>query len=348
MEKIRRARCLVAFWENGELLVENYLSHKQCIVSPLVMQLLSGILENYNHLAEVQTRFSKLSNGEALLDQLLEQDVLVRFGTDLADREDQIVKHWHWGEDARHFYFSSKHIRYQRDPKVQDAELMALAKIDPPPNIFKVYSGDHLPLNWSAEVKDVFWETLHKRRTIREYAQEPLDFNHFSQLLQWTWGKTHHARSEIGEFLLKTSPSGGARHPIEVYPLVFNVEGLKPGLYHYSTEHHALACLKEGNFQKEAVAWCAHQQWIKDTAAVFFMTAVLPRNMWKYRHSRALRIVLLEAGHLGQTFHLICTRLGLAPFTTAATYDEEVELFLEVDGITETLIYTAAVGKKLR
>lgn len=342
--KIRRSRCLMAFWENGEFVLENYLSHKQCIVSPLVVQLLSGLLETYKDLEEVQARFSKLPEGEKLLAQLLEQDILVQADTDLSAQEDRIAETWTWSEDAKYFHFSSKHIRYQPDPKVQDVELVALSKSEPAPAIFKEYMGERRDLTPSLAEKGDFWATLLKRRTIREYRSEPLSFDLFSKLVQWTWGKTGHARSEIGEFLLKTSPSGGARHPVEVYPLVLNVAGLASGLYHYSTQHHALVLLKQGDFRELAVQWCAHQQWIRDTAVVFFMTAVLPRNMWKYRHSRALRIVLLETGHLGQTFHLVCTQLGLAPFTTAATYDEAIESFLDIDGITETLVYTASVG----
>ena len=344
MNKIRRSRCLMAFWENGEFVLENYLSHKQCIVSPLVVQLLSGALEDYKDLGEVQLRFSKLPEGEKLLAELLEQDILVQSDTHLSAQEDQINETWTWREDAKYFHFSSKHIRYQSDPKVQNAELVALSKSEPPPNIFKEYIGERRNLKPSLDEKGAFWETLLKRRTIREYRSEPLSFDLFSKLVQWTWGKTGHGRSEIGEFLLKTSPSGGAKHPVEVYPLVLNVKDLEAGLYHYSTRDNALVLLKKGDFRESAVQWCAHQQWIRNTAVVFFMTAVLPRNMWKYRHSRALRIVLLETGHLGQTFHLICTQLGLAPFTTAATYDEAIEAFLEIDGITETLVYTASVG----
>jgi len=74
------------------------------------------------------------------------------------------------------------------------------------------------------------------------------------------------------------------------------------------------------------------------------MTAAVSRNMWKYDHARAYRVLLLETGHLGQTFHLVCTKLGLAPFTTAATLDPEIERELSLDGVSETPTYTAAVG----
>jgi SagB-type dehydrogenase family enzyme len=76
------------------------------------------------------------------------------------------------------------------------------------------------------------------------------------------------------------------------------------------------------------------------------MTAVLPRTMWRYRFSRAYRVLLLEAGHFCQTFCLVATWLGLAPFCTAALRDEKIEEKLRLNGATETVLYAAGVGMK--
>ena len=74
------------------------------------------------------------------------------------------------------------------------------------------------------------------------------------------------------------------------------------------------------------------------------MTAVFARTMWKYRRARAYRVVLLETGHLCQTFCLTATRLGLAPFSTAALRDSLIERDLGIDGISESALYVAGVG----
>jgi SagB-type dehydrogenase family enzyme len=74
------------------------------------------------------------------------------------------------------------------------------------------------------------------------------------------------------------------------------------------------------------------------------MTAVFARTMWKYDRARAYRVVLLEAGHLCQTFCLTATRLGLAPFCTAAFKDSLIEKTLALDGISESVLYVAGVG----
>ena len=74
------------------------------------------------------------------------------------------------------------------------------------------------------------------------------------------------------------------------------------------------------------------------------MTAVIPRMTWRYRSSRAYRVMVLEAGHLCQTLCLTATWLGLGVFSTAALDDQYVERRLGIDGCEETVVYAAGIG----
>jgi nitroreductase len=74
------------------------------------------------------------------------------------------------------------------------------------------------------------------------------------------------------------------------------------------------------------------------------MTAVFRRTLRKYQLARAYRVVLLDAGHLCQTFCLVATWLELAPFCTAALKDTLIEEDLGIDGIRESVLYVAEVG----
>jgi len=76
------------------------------------------------------------------------------------------------------------------------------------------------------------------------------------------------------------------------------------------------------------------------------MTARLDRTRWRYPFARAYRSVLMDAGHLGQTFCLVATWLGLAPFCTAALADSRIEKDLGVDGFDEVVLYAAGVGTR--
>jgi SagB-type dehydrogenase family enzyme len=335
----------VGFWENGEFVVENYLTGKQTQISPLVNHFLQRI-DDYQDREEVMRQFRSVPGAAAVLDRLIAQDVLVLKGspTDLKDK--MLDESWAWGHDARFFHYSSRRIAYEEDLATQRANLAKRASTSPPPPPFKSYGNSvkKLPTDPS-ETCGEFWRTLEFRRTRRRFSGSPITLSEFSTVLFWTWGCTRIIEdSALGPYVLKTSPSGGARHAIEVYPAVLRVEGLEPGLYHYGVKDHSLHGLRMGNLQTDVLALCSNQPWIRDVAAVFFMTAVLERTMWKYRQSLAYRVLCLDAGHLGQTFHLVCTRLSLAPFTTAATDDEGIERLLNLDGISEVPIYTAAVG----
>jgi SagB-type dehydrogenase family enzyme len=90
----------------------------------------------------------------------------------------------------------------------------------------------------------------------------------------------------------------------------------------------------------------AGQWWFGDASFVVFMTAVFKRTQWKYDYPRAYRAVLMEAGHLCQTFCLTAAWLGLAPFCTIAFKDSMIEQTLGVDGISESVLYAAGAGER--
>jgi SagB-type dehydrogenase family enzyme len=148
----------------------------------------------------------------------------------------------------------------------------------------------------------------------------------------------------FGKLPYKTSPSGGARHPGEVYLMALRVEGLEKGLYHYQSRDNRLAKLPCTVSSRKAGAYCANQEYFAKASALFIMTAVFARSRWKYGRARAYRVVLLETGHLCQTFCLTATRLGLAPFSTGALKDSLIEKDLGLDGIGESVLYIAGVG----
>ncbi len=126
--------------------------------------------------------------------------------------------------------------------------------------------------------------------------------------------------------------------------MALRVAGLKKGTYHYQPRNHTLARISNKASARLASAYCAEQTYFGGAAALFIMTAVFGRTMWKYARARAYRVVLLETGHLCQTFCLTATRLGLAPFSTAALKDTLIEADLGIDGVSESVLYVAGVG----
>ena len=324
--------------------MHNYLSNRRTALAPELVAAISS-LDVFADRGDAAGRLGLGQSADALIAQLLEQDVLVAEGSPLAERDERLERNWRWGPEARFFHFSTQAVRFEYDAEAEQERLIHQRNLEPPPSPYKDLSVAGLPLPDTFARKGALWETLRQRRTLRRFRREPISRDEFATVLQWTWGKTHELEGPLlGRSVLKTSPSGGARHTIEVYPLVLRVDEVPPGLHHYSVARNDLELLRSGEFEELAVELCGAQGWVQDAAAVFFMTSIIERSAWKYRHEHAYRVLHLDAGHLGQTFHLVCTELGLAPFTTTATDATQIERELGLDGISEIVVYTAATG----
>lgn len=190
-----------------------------------------------------------------------------------------------------------------------------------------------------------FTEAMFNRRTARRYADKPLTETQLSTLLKFGWGMVKTVPNPLGDvFVRKTSPSGGSLHPIEVYPIIINVEGVEPGLYHYSVRRHGLEQCAPGNPKAWIAHACGDQEWVQEAAVVFLCTAFLPRTAWKYNFSRVARAVMAEIGFTGQSLLLTASWLGLGAFTTIALRDEIFEELIGVNPLREPIFAVFGAG----
>ena len=187
------------------------------------------------------------------------------------------------------------------------------------------------------------WETIAGRRSFREFSSQPITFAELSQLIWATQGIT----SRASGFAFRTVPSAGALFPIETYLIVNRVEGIPPGVYHYSAEGREVALLKEGQFGSDLCRGGLGQEMLEEGACVFVWTAVVQRSRWKYRE-RAFRYIYIDAGHIGQNLYLAAAAMGLGCCSVGAFYDEEVDRLVGVDGKEEISVYLGVVGRILK
>ena len=197
---------------------------------------------------------------------------------------------------------------------------------------------------------DAFARVLRARSTTRHFdSTQSLPLSDLSRLLYGTFGALGTQELAPGMVAVKrTSASGGALHPIEAYPLVINVAGLVPGLYHYESGNHAIALLKrmtEAEARALASALTIGQTYFADAQALVFHVARLDRHHWKYRrHPKAYKAVLLDSGHLSQTFYLLAAERGLGAFYTAAINDTDVGIALGLDSLAQIAIGANGLG----
>jgi SagB-type dehydrogenase family enzyme len=185
---------------------------------------------------------------------------------------------------------------------------------------------------------------IKQRRSHRSFAKEPLTLEELSFLVWATQGIGQVNRQE-GQVVrtLRTSPSGGARHPFETYLLVRRVEGLAPGLYRYLPMEHKIYLVDGRDLTQEAHE-ATRGQFLRQSALVFIWTAIPYRTEWRYAALSA-KIIAQDSGHLCQNLYLACEAIGAGTCAIGAYDQHKIDPLLGVDGEEEFTVYVAPVGK---
>ncbi|UNP89048.1 SagB/ThcOx family dehydrogenase [Aeromonas encheleia] len=149
-----------------------------------------------------------------------------------------------------------------------------------------------------------------------------------------------------GEPLLrKTTPSGGSRHPTEAYLYVRSMAEIEPGYYHAQVLPPQLVRLA---YQSDTPFESIFPRMVSDcpfkVRAVIVFTTLFERNMYRYREPRTFRSVHMDVGHLIGTVTALATLAGIRTFVQYGTADQEVELALALNGLTEGVQACVGLG----
>ena len=216
-----------------------------------------------------------------------------------------------------------------------------------PPLELEIYKGGELielPAPESLEIPAVdLRQAIERRRSVRRYSRISLTMEELSFLLWCTQG----IKEVIpGSATFRTVPSAGARHALETYLLVNNVDTLTSGLYWYSALRHGLILVDDGDrLADQLVTACLGQRFVAQSAGTFIWTASSYRMTWRYSE-RGYRYFFLDAGHVCQNLYLAAEAIDCGVCAIAAFSDDAVNEFLRIDGEEQFSIYLATVGKK--
>jgi SagB-type dehydrogenase family enzyme len=343
----RRSPFLVSYWEDGNLVFENFAVGKKSAAAPVATELLD-YLNRWRSFAAVSAHFPLYSPSSlrAAIRGLERHALLQRSDRKEPPTERAMAAWKNWNPAAGFFHFTGRDLPFEADLVRIGRYMAGLTREKAMPVPVKRYpQAAQIPL-LAARESGEFPRVLTSRRTWRRFAPGRISFADLSTLLGLTFGVREWVNvPALGRFAVKTSPSGGALHPIEAYVVARDVEGVSPGIYHYDASRHRLELLRRGITRDRMSDYVMGQRWFADACAFVVMTAVFTRTQWKYRFPRAYRVVLAECGHLCQTFCLTATWLGLAPFCTMALADSKIDRDLGIDGVTEGALYAAGVGQ---
>ena len=327
------------FFKNNTLVLWNYKNHEQFEIGIEHIKELVKISKGEDVPADIESMFRK---------------------ADLFVDDDGADQQWCWDILSKIFHIGTKNIPISAIENASPDEwikeyLDYCNEIgDPPQRKVVQRKGFELPqpsdkLLKSSSLQDV----LYKRKTCREFYDKPTSLSELSNILYFSFGYIHgNWNEEFTQIGLeptakrKSSPSGGGLHPVEAYVVALNVDGLENDIYYYNPDHHNLEKLGSANINlKDSLTellW--GQYYSKGISFGVFLTGRMDLAAWKYKHSRAYRNVLLDVGHLSQTFQLCATAEGLNTWITGAFNDSEIENIISIDGVNESVLFFVCAG----
>lgn len=289
--------------------------------------------------------------------ELIECGILEFYDTGLAHSAKNIIAHWSvngW-QDALSFHIHTNNLEktdYNEDPKgLADKQLMQVyLNQETAPSAYKcnIHAKQItlLPITEISQpqqaLTQIFTDNVAEKR-----PESPLNFIEFSWYMYLAFGQTGTKNLPItGEHVKKTMPSGGSRHPTEISVVVLNVENISPGLYHYCVLHHSLELIRSGNFaeimQKKVITHPNRPRFKYNVGFIF--STLFERSMFRYRESRSYRVMQFDLGHVMQNAATLASAINRNSYRGYSFCDQEVDDFLEIDGIKESAMTFMLLG----
>lgn len=217
---------------------------------------------------------------------------------------------------------------------------------DPPPQMAKRYEKSPFRVHLKPEQ---LLAPLHFtfKNSPQGARQRQTGMSELATLLVHVFGVSGHKTLAVtGRHLRKTSPSGGSRHPTEAYAVVFDIDGLEPGIYHFCAENHELELLSKGDMRtayQESVLGLNRRLHFSPRVAIV-LTSIVERSMHRYRDSRSYRVLHFDVGHLLMSSQLVARALCIPYLSAYSIADGAAEKLLCVDGLMETAMTQILLG----
>ena len=197
-------------------------------------------------------------------------------------------------------------------------------------------AGEALPLpKPRLRAGNTLEQAISRRRSRRTFSEAPLSLVDLTQLL---WA----AQGVTGDYDLRAAPSAGRIHPIRIYVVAGQVDGLEPGCYLYEAGSHQLRPVARGDLRADLRAATSHQECLCAGAADLIVAAA-PQSTLERFGERGHRYVHMEAGHVAQNIYLQAAAMRLST-TAVANFDDQAMARAGRLAAGEIALYVMPVG----
>jgi len=342
--RIRSARHLLFSKQPEGLIGLHVLTSSRFACSIDLLSFLE-MIEDWTDVEEVPTYLPATPRDEVpdAINSLLAVDAIVAEGSELAHAENDFCARWKWGAATAALHFGIEDRAYLSVEQASTVQQQRLSHEPQPPLFLEDKSHSRIAL--PAQLGDGgLIDLMARRRTVRTATSDPLSVGDVAACLYAGLGITGFTENAAGRLPLAMTPSGGARNPYEGFVYARSVDGLAPGFYHYAAIDHSITPL-DSALSPDISALIAGQDWADSMPCAIILCAWLDRSMWKYEDAGAYRVVLIEAGHIGQNIMLAATARGLTACPTAALSQSLIRRALGLsDPITQAPTYVLTLG----
>jgi SagB-type dehydrogenase family enzyme len=240
------------------------------------------------------------------------------------------------------FHESAKATRHT--PPLPDAVAAAYTRQIPESLAYDAYPKVELPQSEASDMPGLD-HAIESRLLVDSLERDSVDVTDCSAVLRHSYGPVG-ATPEDDSRRARAVFSPGCQYPLELFVHCSRVDGLPPGLYHYSPPTATLRRLREGDYSNKLASCMADGDTADDAAFMIFIAVMPERSTFRYG-DRGYRFALLEAGAVVQNINLVASSLGLACVNTGDYFDRDLDEIFFLDGLTISIIFVMALGKAL-
>jgi SagB-type dehydrogenase family enzyme len=203
----------------------------------------------------------------------------------------------------------------------------------------------HIPLgNAVPQPLRPFHALTRIRRSHRDYGGSAIAREEFEAVLHTACGVTGAMPWEGRELKLRAYPSSGALYAVEIYPVVFRVDTLDAGIYHYVAAENLLDAVAPGAEAIVGASLPVERPMVSGAAAMVCLVGQFRRHERKYGEG-GYRMMVAEAGHISQNLVLAATALGLAARPFGGVFDGLMNRALQLDEEEEQFLLAVLIGR---
>lgn len=215
-------------------------------------------------------------------------------------------------------------------------------------NAYKKYVGfPDIELTADTSINPAVVRCFNERASAREFSAERITLRELSTLLHLAYGKDDSSNRPTTRFVLpkRPYPAAGGLYSVEAYPILLGVDGVPPGVCHYSRYEQKLKKLNEAPTADALHRVFSLPKALVATAGIAVVHTSNPKRVSAKYGLRGRHFAAVEMGLATQSLLFAATAMSLLSVVWGGYHDREVEELLGIDGIEEFIATVTFIGK---